>query len=155
MRSDGLRTTSVEQPIRTTFLAQTEADTVAAGRDVGRTLDPGMTVLLFGELGAGKTAFVRGIAEGLGLDADAVTSPTFTIVQEYRGVNVTLQHIDLYRLSHDEIVDLALEDLEAPGTVLAIEWAERLPEPRLAPVVEVQLEHVPEGRRITIADGRA
>jgi tRNA threonylcarbamoyladenosine biosynthesis protein TsaE len=131
--------------------SRSESDTVAAGRDLGRTLTPGTTVLLYGELGAGKTAFVRGLADGLGLDPDQVSSPTFTIVQEYRGSNITLQHVDLYRLNPTEVTDIALEDLAGANTIIAIEWAERLPRLPAAPVVQVHLAHVPEGRRITIA----
>ena len=132
------------------FLAKTEVDTVAAGRELGRSLAPGTTVLLYGELGAGKTAFVRGLAEGLGLDPEQVSSPTFTIVQEYRGSSVTLQHVDLYRLNPAEVADIALEDLSGENTIVAIEWAERLPRPPAPPTIVVHLEHVPEGRRITI-----
>jgi tRNA threonylcarbamoyladenosine biosynthesis protein TsaE len=131
--------------------SRSESDTVAAGRDLGRTLTPGTTVLLYGELGAGKTAFVRGLADGLGLDPDQVSSPTFTIVQEYRGSNIALQHVDLYRLNPTEVTDIALEDLAGANTIVAIEWAERLPRLPAAPVVQVHLAHVPEGRRITIA----
>jgi tRNA threonylcarbamoyladenosine biosynthesis protein TsaE len=131
-----------------------EAETIAAGRRLAAQLAPGTTVLLYGDLGAGKTAFVRGLAEGLGLDPAEVSSPTFTIVQEYRGPALLLQHVDLYRLTPREITDLALEDLLTPRTVMAIEWAERLPEPPPGPVVEVRLEHVEGGRRITLSEGR-
>ena len=84
-------------------------------------------MLLHGDLGAGKTAFVRGLAEGFGIDPREVSSPTFTIVQEYRGPRLTLQHVDLYRLSPAEMRDLALDDLLDDRNVMAIEWAERLP----------------------------
>ena len=84
-------------------------------------------MLLYGDLGAGKTAFVRGLAEGLGIEPAEVSSPTFTIVQEYRGPRLTLQHVDLYRLSPAEVRDLALDDLLDETTIMAIEWAERLP----------------------------
>ena len=106
--------------IRTTT---SEAETIAFGRDVGRTLTAGTVVLLSGSLGAGKTAFVRGLAEGLGCDPEGVSSPTFTIIQEYAGP-VTLQHVDLYRLTAAEVDDLGLEDL-MEGTVLAVEWPDR------------------------------
>jgi tRNA threonylcarbamoyladenosine biosynthesis protein TsaE len=130
--------------------AQSESETRAAGRTLAGEITPGTVVLLYGDLGAGKTVFVRGFAEGLGLDPDAVSSPTFTIVQEYRGPAVTLQHVDLYRLSPREVEDLALEDLMTTKTVMAIEWAERLPAPPPGTVVEVRLEHDGERRQIEI-----
>ena len=104
-------------------VTQSEGETAALGRDLGRTLRAGDVVLLDGPLGAGKTAFARGIAEGLGCDGDDVSSPTFTIVQEYRG-KISLQHVDLYRLKPEEVDDLALEDL-LEGNVMAVEWPER------------------------------
>jgi tRNA threonylcarbamoyladenosine biosynthesis protein TsaE len=131
-------------------IAQSEAETREAGRALGAEIAPGTIVLLYGDLGAGKTVFVKGLAEGLGLDPDAVSSPTFTLVQEYRGPAVTLQHVDLYRLSPREVEDLALEDLLSPSTVMAIEWAERLPVLPRGAVVDVRLEHDGEGRRLTI-----
>jgi tRNA threonylcarbamoyladenosine biosynthesis protein TsaE len=132
------------------FVAPSEADTIAAGRSLAARVAPGTTILLYGDLGAGKTAFARGLAEGFGIDPAEVSSPTFTIVQEYRGPQVTLQHVDLYRLTAREITDLALEDLLTPTTVMAIEWADRLPEPAAGQAIEVHLEHVDGGRRISI-----
>jgi len=131
------------------FITTTEAETIAAGRELGRSLAPGTTVLLYGELGAGKTAFVRGLVEGLGLDPEQVSSPTFTIVQEYRGREITLQHVDLYRLNPAEVTDIALEDLAGDRTVVAIEWADRLSRPPGGVLVRIELEHVAEGRQIT------
>ena len=104
-------------------ITESEAETIAAGRDLGSQLTPGAVVLLEGPLGAGKTAFVRGLALGLGCDDDDVSSPTFTIVQEYRG-HVTVQHVDLYRLAPAEVDDLALEDLMV-SAVMAVEWPDR------------------------------
>ena len=103
-----------------------EEETAAAGRELARTLESGSIVLLSGELGAGKTAFVRGIAEGLGIDPAEVTSPTFTLVQEYRG-RLTLYHVDLYRLKPAEVDDLGLDEMTLAGGVTAIEWSDRLP----------------------------
>jgi tRNA threonylcarbamoyladenosine biosynthesis protein TsaE len=132
-------------------VTKTEDDTAAEGRRLAASLAPGTAVLLEGELGAGKTAFVRGLAEGLGLDPALVSSPTFTIVQEYRGDAVILQHVDLYRLSPAEAADLALEDLMDERTVMAVEWPDRLQRSPGAIVVRVALRHLPEGREITIA----
>ena len=107
----------------TEHVTQSEAATEAVGRALAATLRAGDVLLLTGPLGAGKTAFVRGLATGLGVAADDVSSPTFTIVQEYRG-RVLLQHVVLYRLSPKEVDDLALEDL-MDGAVMAVEWPDR------------------------------
>jgi tRNA threonylcarbamoyladenosine biosynthesis protein TsaE len=102
-----------------------ETETTAAGEALAATLSAGEVVLLFGDLGAGKTAFVRGMARGIGADPGEVTSPTFTIVQEYAGPAATLYHVDLYRLEPPEIDDLGLDDLVAGDGIVAIEWADR------------------------------
>jgi tRNA threonylcarbamoyladenosine biosynthesis protein TsaE len=138
----------------TEHYTHSEGETAAVGRDLARKLRAGMVVLLSGPLGAGKTAFARGIAEGLGADGDDVSSPTFTIVQEYRG-RVPLQHVDLYRLTSSEVDDLALEDL-MEGSVLAVEWPDRW---RRAPAdaIVVTLEPAGEMRRrisISMANGQ-
>jgi len=119
---------------------RSETETAAVGRKLAETLTAGSVVLLFGDLGAGKTAFVRGLAEGLGVSRDEVSSPTFTLVQEYRGGRLTLFHVDLYRLNDPrEIDDLGLDEIADDG-VLAIEWAEKLR--GIAPgAVEVRIEH--------------
>ena len=105
-----------------------ERETFTLGENLARTLTPGTFVLLHGDLGAGKTALVRGIASGLGADPDDVSSPTFVLVQHYKG-RVPLTHVDLYRLENSAAIDdLGLEEM-ADGGVVAIEWAERLPRP--------------------------
>ena len=110
-----------------TTITHSEAETAAVGRGMANGLAPGSVLLLFGDLGAGKTAFVRGLAEGLGVAPEEVSSPTFTLMQEYRGGRVPLVHVDLYRLNDPrEIDDLGLEELGL-DSVLAIEWAEKLP----------------------------
>ena len=121
----------------TTHQSASEGETVAIGRTLGKRLHAGDVVLLDGQLGAGKTAFVRGIAEGLGCDGDDVSSPTFTIVQEYRG-RVTLQHVDLYRLAPKEVEDLGLDEL-LDGAVMAVEWPDRwLTKPESATLVRLE-----------------
>ncbi len=107
-----------------TVITNSEADTSAAGQRFAGHLHDGDVVLLYGDLGAGKTAFVRGMARGLGASADDVTSPTFTLMQEYPG-RLTLVHIDLYRLSPEEVGDLGVEESTDEPAVIAIEWAER------------------------------
>jgi len=123
-----------------TITTHSQAETAAVGRKLASTLVAGSVLLLIGDLGAGKTALVRGLAEGLGLAADDVSSPTFTLMQEYRGGRVPLIHVDLYRLDDArEIDELGLEELGA-NSVLAIEWAEKLPRP-IADAVEVRISH--------------
>lgn len=106
------------------IITLSEEETSAAGERFASRLRPGEVVLLYGDLGAGKTAFVRGLAKGLGASADDVSSPTFTLIQEYRG-SVTLQHVDLYRLKPSEVEDLGLDELTDGTAIVAIEWAER------------------------------
>jgi tRNA threonylcarbamoyladenosine biosynthesis protein TsaE len=104
-------------------LSRSEHETTAAGRARGRARRPRDLVLRSGARGAGPPADVGGVAEALGAPADDVSSPTFTIVQEYHG-HVLLQHVDLYRLNAVEADDLALEDL-AEHSVMAVEWPDR------------------------------
>jgi tRNA threonylcarbamoyladenosine biosynthesis protein TsaE len=133
--------------------SRSEQDTAAIGREIGSTLAAGDVVLLYGDLGAGKTALVRGLAEGLGVPADDVSSPTFTLVQEYRGGRLPLFHVDLYRLNDPrEIEDLGLEEIAEDG-VLAIEWAERHPRPP-RDVVRVRIEHAGETERRIVIEAR-
>lgn len=105
-------------------------ETRAAGRTLAALLEPGDVVLLAGQLGAGKTEFAKGIAEGLGVE-DTVVSPTFTIVREYQGRDarpeggLRMLHVDVYRLDHaQELLDLGLEDLAADEAVTVVEWGD-------------------------------
>lgn len=107
------------------YHSTSEAGTEAVGEAFAKTLAAGAVVLLEGPLGAGKTAFVRGMARGLNAHPGDVSSPTFTLLQEYTGT-LTLYHADLYRLSPREVEDLGLLDLSAEG-ILAVEWPERWP----------------------------
>jgi tRNA threonylcarbamoyladenosine biosynthesis protein TsaE len=132
--------------------------TFAVGVRVGRSLAGGEILLLHGALGAGKTVFVKGVAGGLGVDVDEVTSPSFTLVNRYDGGRLTLYHLDLYRLDEGagaaHAVDLD-ELLSDERTVIAIEWAERMGRYPLPPSVwHVHIEgDGAEPRRITIAAG--
>jgi tRNA threonylcarbamoyladenosine biosynthesis protein TsaE len=132
------------------LITHSEAETEAAGREFAATLAAGAIVLLSGDLGAGKTAFVRGLAEGLGVDPHDVTSPTFTLVQEYRSGRLPLFHVDLYRLKPIEVDDLGLDEITLAGGVTAIEWPDRLPRP-FEGAVSVTIEHGDgDGRSIAI-----
>ena len=133
---------------RVVVTSESEQATADLGASLARSLEPGAVVLLDGELGAGKTAFVRGLAVGLGAPEGDVSSPTFTLVQEYRG-RMPLLHADLYRISGAEADDLGLDELGRDG-VLAIEWAAKLVR-RPAGAVEVLIEDLGgDCRRITI-----
>ena len=129
-----------------------EDETSAVGRDLAASLSSGDVLLLYGDLGAGKTAFVRGLAEGLGVSRDDVSSPTFTLIQEYRGGRLPLFHVDLYRIEDPrEFDELGLDEIAEAG-VLAIEWAERLPEPP-PDAIRISIEHAGESeRRVTIGN---
>jgi tRNA threonylcarbamoyladenosine biosynthesis protein TsaE len=111
-----------------TTISRSVAETVAAGRELGERAQPGNVFALVGDLGAGKTQFVKGIAAGIASPAD-VTSPTFTLVHEYEGGRVPLYHLDFYRLeSKDAALRLGLDDYLFSGGVSVIEWADRFPE---------------------------
>ena len=117
----------MSRELRREIQSDSEEDTVRAGRDFAAGIGAGEVVLLSGGLGAGKTAFVRGLVHGLGGDPGQVSSPTFTIIQEYEA-RVRVHHVDLYRLAPIEVDDLGLDELMS-GTVLAIEWPERWTDP--------------------------
>jgi tRNA threonylcarbamoyladenosine biosynthesis protein TsaE len=126
-----------------------ESETFALGTTIAASLQPGTFVLLHGDLGAGKTAFVRGMAAGLGANPDDVSSPTFVLIQQYKG-RTPLVHVDLYRVESGAAVDdLGLEEM-ANGAIVAIEWAERLPRPLDGSVI-VKIDDLGgDARRITI-----
>ena len=106
-----------------TIISNSWEQTFEAGKTLAKKLSPGDVIAFHGDLGAGKTVFVRGLAEGLGLDA-RVTSPTFTIVNEYEG-DIPLFHFDMYRLSgSDELFEIGWEDYLSRGGICAVEWSE-------------------------------
>ncbi len=110
------------------FVSNSEGETEQLGLRLGEKLTPGAVVAFTGDLGAGKTAFTRGLARGLGV-AGRVTSPTFNIVHEYEGGRLPLFHFDMYRLSSaDELFDIGWEDYQARGGVCAVEWSENIDE---------------------------
>jgi tRNA threonylcarbamoyladenosine biosynthesis protein TsaE len=109
-----------------TRVTHSEEETAAVAREIAAGVKAGDVILLSGNLGAGKTAFVRGLAAGLGIDPENVSSPTFTLVHEYRGGRLTLYHADLYRLERVATEDLGLEEMGIADGVLAIEWPDRL-----------------------------
>lgn len=119
------------------------AETELAGRSLGQRLQPGDVVLLTGELGAGKTTFVRGVAQGTGSEAH-VQSPTFQLVRVYPG-RVQLAHVDLYRIENpSELSDLGLDELAERGAVV-VEWGDRLDVPDAA---LIEIEHLGGDRRL-------
>ena len=130
-------------------------DTQALGQKLASRLAPGDVIAYFGDLGAGKTAFTRGLAQGLGI-TDPVTSPTYTIVNEYLSGRIPLFHFDMYRLSSsDELFDIGWEDYLSRGGVCAVEWSENV-EDALQDAIRVTIEKdadEPDTRHITITGG--
>jgi tRNA threonylcarbamoyladenosine biosynthesis protein TsaE len=126
----------------------TPNETVAAGRTLAARLPPGSTVALSGELGAGKTHFVRGLVGGWGGAEDA-TSPTFTLVHEYATPRGPVFHLDLYRAeSAEEVWASAHDELENPDGLVVVEWADRFPALLPPDAVRVTITHHREGRRL-------
>ena len=134
------------------YHSKSESETEAIGAAFARDLPGGTVVAMVGELGAGKTAFVRGMARGMGLNC-RVSSPTFTIVNEYLGER-ELIHFDMYRLSSaDELFDIGWEDYLARGAVCAVEWSENVSDAFWGDEIVVRIEKCGEGERlITIGE---
>ena len=126
------------------FITHSAEETIALGRKLAAMLAPPKLILLRGELGAGKTTLVKGIAEGFhAASADNVTSPTFTLVHEYHGPEVSVYHIDLYRVDTPrQLETLGLDDLIAENSVLLVEWGEKFPRLQRDQNAEITLERV-------------
>jgi len=136
------------------IITHSAEETITFGRKLAVEMSPPLIVLLRGDLGAGKTTLVKGIAEGFEAAlAEDVTSPTFTLIHEYRGPRTTLYHVDLYRIdSERDLETLGLDDLLAPNCILLIEWGEKFPRFERDRNVEITLERVGETeRRIQVA----
>jgi tRNA threonylcarbamoyladenosine biosynthesis protein TsaE len=129
-------------------ISKSEEETFRIGRELAESLNLPAHILLFGDLGAGKTALTRGIATGFGLkDPDDVSSPTFTLINEYRG-RAKIYHIDLYRIETGHLDGLGLDEIfENPNAAVIVEWAERLGAFPTPGAVQVFLEYVDEGSR--------
>ena len=135
------------RPARTVF-SLSEEETRQLGKSFARELRGGELVLLEGDLGAGKTVFARGIAECLGIAPEDVTSPSFTLVNEYRGGRLPMHHVDLYRIAEpDELAGLGLDEMLAARGIVVVEWGERLPPFYCRDAIRVRLHDVGEGAR--------
>jgi tRNA threonylcarbamoyladenosine biosynthesis protein TsaE len=140
--------------LRLEYASRSEAQTEAFARAVARHLFPGALIALAGDLGSGKTCFVRGLAGGLGIPAERVRSPSFTLVNEYSGGRTPLYHIDLYRLGPRDVDTLALREYLYGDGICAVEWFERLGEQ--PPHLAIRFTFVAESERalVAVAHGR-
>ena len=137
------------------FISNSPEETEAVGQALGKVLQPGTVLAYTGDLGAGKTAFTRGLARGLGA-TEQVTSPTYTIVNEYLSGRIPLFHFDMYRLaSADDLWDIGWEDYLDRGGVCAVEWSENVTE-AMENAIWVRIEKTGEDtRRITVEGGES
>jgi tRNA threonylcarbamoyladenosine biosynthesis protein TsaE len=137
------------------YITHSADETIALGRKLAATLKSARMVILRGDLGAGKTTLVKGVAEGLqAASQEDVTSPTFTLIHEYRGPEVNLYHVDLYRIETErELATLGLDELFAEeGNLVALEWGEKFPRMMKECDVEIRIERVGEfQRKLTVA----
>ena len=135
------------------FITNSPAETEAVGTALAKVLQPGTVIAARGELGAGKTAFTRGLARGLGCN-EPVTSPTYTIVNEYLGGRLPLFHFDMYRLaSSDDLFDIGWDDYLERGGICAVEWSENVAD-AMEDAIFITIEKTgDESRRITIEGG--
>ena len=137
------------------YITNSPGETEAIGAALGKIINPGTVIAYRGDLGAGKTAFTRGLARGLGC-TEIVTSPTYTIVNEYLGGRIPLFHFDMYRLrSSDDLFDIGWEDYLDRGGVCAVEWSENVDD-AMEDAIYITIEKLGEdSRRITLEGGSA
>ena len=137
------------------YITNSPGETEAIGAALGNIIKPGTVIAYRGDLGAGKTAFTRGLAKGLGC-TEIVTSPTYTIVNEYLGGRIPLFHFDMYRLrSSDDLFDIGWEDYLDRGGVCAVEWSENVDD-AMEDAIYITIEKLGEdSRRITLEGGSA
>ena len=134
-------------------ITNSPAETESVGAALGAILPPGTILAYRGDLGAGKTAFTRGLARGLGC-TDTVTSPTYTIVNEYLSGRLPLFHFDMYRLhSADDLFDIGWDDYLERGGICAVEWSENVAEAMENPITVTSEKLGEESRKITITGG--
>ena len=136
------------------YVTNSEEETEALGARLAAVLTPGTVVAFTGDLGAGKTAFTRGLARGLGV-TDRVTSPTFTIVNEYEGGRLPLFHFDMYRLaSSEELFDIGWEDYLQRGGVCTVEWSENVSDALEEDALSVEISRgEQDGQRVIVIEG--
>jgi len=136
------------------FLTHSVDETITLGHKLAASLDPPKVVVLTGDLGAGKTTLIKGLAEGFQAESeDNVTSPTFTLIHEYRGPKATLYHIDLYRVdSPRQLETLGIDDLRDERSLILLEWGEKFERFRNESDAEIRIERLGESdRRITVS----
>ena len=137
------------------YITNSPEETEKIGEALGKSLQAGTVLAYRGDLGAGKTAFTRGLARGLGYN-DPVTSPTYTIVNEYLGGRIPLFHFDMYRLtSADDLFDIGWDDYLDRGGICAVEWSENVAEAMEDPITVTIEKLGAESRRITIQGGKS
>ncbi len=135
------------------IISKSPAETKEIGKKLGKTLNPGDVVGLIGNLGAGKTVMVKGVAEALGINEKNIISPSFTIIAEY-DTNPTLIHIDLYRIEkEDEFYDLGIESLMGKDNITVIEWAEKAKGYLPDDIIKVHINYLDENNREIILEG--
>jgi len=134
-------------------ITNSEKETEALGAALAKKISPGTVLAFYGDLGAGKTTFTRGLAAGLGIDTQ-ITSPTYTIVNEYETETSALIHFDMYRLSTaDDLFEIGWDDYLARGAILAVEWSEHVEEAFPPGTVRIQIEKDGDTRRIITITG--